>query len=166
MGSGKTTAGKALAPLFKTRCIDLDEYLEKKEGRSIQQIFESEGEEKFRELETLYLQELLKLKEPHVFSLGGGTVCFYDNLEKIKSVGLLIYIDLPVEVLATRIKESSNSRPLLKELSKEDLIKNINEILAVRKKFYDQAHFPVNGLNLSPQLLKQKISAFTENTRT
>lgn len=165
MGSGKSTAGKALAPLLKTRCIDLDDYLEKKEGRSIPEIFESEGEEKFRELEKKYLSELLKLKDPHIISLGGGTVCFYDNLEKIKSHGLLIYIDLPIEVLATRIQESSFTRPLLKELSTEELIQNIREILSERKKYYEQAHMTVNGLILTPQLLKQKISAYFENTR-
>src|SRR6478609_8138637 len=160
MGSGKSTAGKALAVLLKTRCIDLDDYLEKKEGRSIPEIFESEGEEKFRELEKKYLSELLKLKDPHIISLGGGTVCFFDNLEKIKVKGILIYIDLPIEVLAQRIKESKFTRPLLKELSTEDLIKNIQEILAERKKDYEKAHITVNGLILTPQLLKQKISAY------
>ncbi len=166
MGSGKSTAGKALATLLKTRCIDLDEYLEKKEGRTIPEIFESEGEVIFRELEKKYLSELLKLKEPHIISLGGGTVCFYDNLENIKTKGLLIYIELPVEILADRIKESKFTRPLLKELSTEALIKNITEILTERKKFYEQAHITVNGLILTPQLLKQKISAYSENTRT
>jgi shikimate kinase len=164
MGSGKSTAGKALATLLKTRCIDLDDYLEKKEGRSIPEIFESEGEEKFRESEKKYLTELLKLKDPHIISLGGGTVCFYDNLEKIKNKGILIYIDLPIEILAERIQESKFTRPLLKELSTEDLIKNIREILTERKKDYEQAHITVNGLLLTPQLLKQKISAYSENT--
>lgn len=164
MGSGKSTVGKALAPILKTRCIDLDDYLEKKEGRTIPEIFESEGEEKFREIEKNCLTELLKLKDPHIISLGGGTVCFFDNLEKIKAKGLLIYIDLPVEVLADRIKESKLTRPLIKELSTEELIKNITEILSLRKKHYEQAHITVNGLILSPQLLKQKISAYSQNT--
>lgn len=164
MGSGKSTAGKALATLLKTRCIDLDDYLEKKEGRTIPEIFESEGEEIFREIEKKCLTDLLKLKDPHVISLGGGTVCFYDNLELIKSSGILVYIDLPIEVLANRIKESKLTRPLLKELSTEDLTKNITEILTVRKKYYEQAHITVNGLILSPQFLKQKISAYSQNT--
>jgi shikimate kinase len=166
MGSGKSTAGKALAPLLKTRCIDLDDYLEKKEGCTIPEIFESEGEEKFREIEKICLADLLKLKDPTVISLGGGTICFHNNLEKIKSKGILIYIYLPVEVLANRIKESTLTRPLLKELSTEALLLNITEILTERKKFYEQAHITVNGLILTPQLLKQKISAYSENTRT
>lgn len=159
MGSGKTTAGKKLAPILKTRFIDLDEYIEKKENRSIPTIFEEEGEAKFREIETRCLGEVIKLKEPHVISLGGGTVCFNSNLETIKEKGLLIYIELPVEELAKRIKESKATRPLLKTLSDEELIKNINEILHERKKHYEQAHVIINGLNLTPQLLQQKILA-------
>src|SRR3954463_4718303 len=76
MGSGKTTAGAKLATLLKTRFIDLDSYLEKRENRTIPQIFETDGESTFRDLETKYLLEILRLKEPHVISLGGGTVCF------------------------------------------------------------------------------------------
>lgn len=166
MGSGKSTAGKALAPLVKTRFFDLDDYLEKKEGRSIPEIFEEEGEEKFRELEKKYLHELLKLKDPHVISLGGGTICFFDNLDAVKKSGQLIYIDLPVDVLVSRIQESSTTRPLLKDLSAEELTKNINEILSVRKSFYEQAHITVNGLLLSPQLIQQKLLGFAkENTK-
>jgi len=165
MGSGKTTAGKLLAPLLKTRFIDLDEYLEKKENRGIPEIFEAEGEAKFRELETKYLSEILKLKDPHVISLGGGTVCFNTNLEVIKKNGILCYIELPAPALAERIKESKTTRPLLKNLSTEELIKNIEEILSVRKQFYEQAHISVNGLNLTPQLIRQKLIGFVkENT--
>lgn len=165
MGSGKSTAGKKLATLLKTRFIDLDAYLEKRDNRTIEEIFEEEGEEKFRELETKYLKEVIRLKEPHVISLGGGTVCFNDNLETIKNNGLLIYIQLPVAVLADRIKQSTTSRPLLKSLSEEELIKNISDILENRKGFYEQAHITVNGLNLTPQLIQQKILGFSkENT--
>ena len=165
MGSGKTTAGKTLATLLKTRFIDLDEYLEKRENRTIPEIFEEEGESKFREIETNCLAEILKLKDPHVISLGGGTVCFNDNLETIKKNGQLVYIELPVDVLASRIKESKFTRPLLKNLSTEELVKNIEEILSARKKFYEQAHIIVNGLNLTPQLIQQKLrGSVKENT--
>jgi shikimate kinase len=157
MGSGKTTAGKKLATLLKTRFIDLDDYIEKRENRTIPAIFEEEGEAKFREVEKNYLAEILRLKDPHVISLGGGTVCFNNNLETVKKNGHLIYIELPVAVLADRIKQSKLTRPLLKNLSARELIKNIEEILAERRKFYEQAHIIVNGLNLTPQLLRQKL---------
>jgi len=162
MGSGKTTAGKTLAPLLKTRFIDLDEYIEKKSKRSIPEIFEEEGEAKFREIETACLNELLKFKDPHVFSLGGGTVCFNANLEAIKKNGALIYIELPVPALVTRISESKDTRPLLKNLSPEDLSTHISEILSEREKFYKQAHITVNGLNLTPQLIQQKLIGFQQ----
>jgi len=166
MGSGKTTAGKSLATLLKTRFIDLDEYLEKKEARTIPEIFEQEGEEKFRELEKKYLSEILKLKDPHVISLGGGTICFFDNLETVKKNGQLVYIDLAVSIIADRIKESNFTRPLLKNLSTEELTKNIEEILTVRKPFYEQAHIIVNGLNLTPNLIQQKLlGSVKENTK-
>jgi shikimate kinase len=157
MGSGKTTAGKKLAPLFKTRFIDLDDYIEKRENRTIPAIFEEEGEAGFRKIETNCLAEILRLKEPHVISLGGGTVCFNSNLEVIKQNGILIYIELPVSVLADRIQQSKTTRPLLKSLSRTELLKNIEEILGERKKFYEQAHILVNGINLTPQLIYQKI---------
>lgn len=165
MGSGKTTAGKALAVILKTRFIDLDEYLEKKENRTIPEIFEEEGEATFRDIETKCLNDILKLKDPHIISLGGGTVCFNTNLELIKKNGILLYIELPVNVLADRIKESKTTRPLLKDLSTEELIKNIEEILSARKQFYEQAHIIVNGLNLTPQLIQQKLLGYVkENT--
>ncbi len=159
MGSGKTTAGQKLASLLKTRFIDLDAFLEKRENRTIEQIFAEEGEKKFREIETTCLKEIIRLKDPHVFSLGGGTVCFNQNLELVKENGILIYIQLHVPVLADRIIQSKTTRPLLKNLSTEDLYTNISEILEVRKEFYEQAHITVNGLNLTPQLLQQKILA-------
>jgi shikimate kinase len=162
MGSGKTTAGKKLATLLKTRFIDLDDYIEKRENRTIPVIFEEEGEAKFREVETNCLAEILRLKDPHVISLGGGTVCFNNNLETIKNKGHLIYIELPVAVLADRIKQSKHTRPLLKDLSTPELIKNIEEILTERNFFYEQAHITVNGLNLTPQLLQQKLIGSTQ----
>lgn len=157
MASGKTTAGKKLASLFKTRFIDLDAYIEKKENRSIPAIFDEEGETGFRNIETHFLKEILSLKGPRVISLGGGTICFNSSLEAVKQNGLLIYLELPAAVLADRIQQSRSSRPLLKNLSRPDLLRKIEEILGERKKFYEQAHITINGLNLTPQLLYQKI---------
>jgi len=160
MGCGKSTAGAKLAPILKTRFFDLDVYLEKKENKSIPEIFEEQGEQAFRELEKKYLLELLQFKEQHVIALGGGTVCFGKNLELVKNNGTLIYIELPVAVLADRIQQSKTSRPLLKNLSSEELIKNIEAILSERKKYYEQAHITVNGLNLTAQHLQQKLLAY------
>ncbi len=157
MGSGKSTAGQKLAAMLKVNFIDLDAYIEKKEKADIPTIFEQKGEAGFRTIESDCLDEILRLNKASVISLGGGTVCFHSNLEKIKEKGLLIYIQLTPVVLAERIRKSKTTRPLLKNLSEEELLKNIEEILSERGKYYTQAQITVNGLNLSPQLLNQKI---------
>jgi shikimate kinase len=162
MGSGKTTIGKKLANHLKREFIDLDRYIEKKENMSIPLIFEQKGENKFREIESNSLEEVLKLKGPRVIALGGGTVCFHSNLEHIKKSGILLYIELPAAVLADRITNSKTIRPILKNLQGIELINSVENLLNTRKKFYEQSHITVNGLNLTPQLLHQKILGFTK----
>lgn len=157
MGSGKSTAGKKLASLLKAGFIDLDAYIEKKEGRSIPAIFEKEGEKKFREIETLCLREVLDLKEPHVIALGGGTICSSTNLEAVRQKGLLVYLELTPAALAERIRQSRNTRPLLKDLAGDGLLRHIETLLQERKKFYEQAHVIINGLNATPQIIYSKI---------
>jgi shikimate kinase len=159
MGSGKTTAGKKLASALRVPFIDLDDYIEKKERRSIAEIFEQDGEKKFREIETGYLTEVIHLPEPHVVSLGGGTICFHNNLERVKQQGKLIYLELSPAALADRIRHSNNPRPLLKDLEPDELIKTIETLLKVRQRYYGQADIIINGLNLTTQHVLQKLFA-------
>lgn len=162
MGSGKTTQGKKLASLLKFNFIDLDQYITEKENKSIEYIFESEGESAFREKETSYLKDIFRIPEPSVISLGGGTICFNDNLNLIKENGLLIYIELPVNVLTDRLTRAKRKRPLLKGVSRETIPQKIKELLDLRLVYYKQAHLTVNGLNLTPKLLHEKIIEFTK----
>lgn len=164
MGSGKTTIGKKLASAMNVQFIDLDHYIEEKEKMSVAEIFEKKGESIFRETETHYLEELLERSEPLVVGLGGGTVCFNSNLEKIKKKGTLVYIQLPPKALAERISQSKTERPLVKGLNKEKLLLFVEQKLNERKNFYESAHIIVNGLNLNPQALYQSIvSPLTKN---
>lgn len=158
MGSGKTTAGKKLAKLLKINFIDLDNYIEQKEKLSVQSLFENFGEPAFRKMEQVSLNELLKLKSKAVIALGGGTICYNDNLQKIKKIGLLIYIDLPPIALAQRLEKSKVKRPLLKNLKGEELVKFVTDKLEERKSYYVQSHITISGISLTPQLLQQKIS--------
>lgn len=112
MGSGKSHVGKQIAAQMGCLFMDLDDYLEQQEGRSISDIFAIEGEATFRKLEQKYLMELSQLKDV-VIATGGGTPCFFDNLEQMKQVGLTIYLKTPVDILVERLRAETAHRPLL-----------------------------------------------------
>jgi shikimate kinase len=157
MGSGKSTLGKKLAALLGRPFIDLDKAIEKKEHTSISSIFENEGESAFREKETACLKEVVATDKISVIALGGGTVCFGTNLQWIKAHGLLVYLELPAAVLADRIANSKQERPLLKHIPGHALLETIQLRLEQRKPFYIQAHLSVNAINLTPQQLQHAI---------
>jgi shikimate kinase len=160
MGSGKTTLGKETAPLLNLNFIDLDDYIEQQEKKSVSAIFDKQGEASFRLIEAQYLAEVVKITTATLISLGGGTICFENNLTLIKKSGLLIYLELSAQDLAKRLVEGKNQRPLLKNVSEIDLPKIIEEKLEQRKKFYHQAHITLNGLNLTPKHLSHSIIEF------
>lgn len=162
MGSGKTTLGKKLASLNSMAFTDLDVFIEQQEQQSIPEIFEREGETTFRKKETLWLTEILKRETPEVIALGGGAVCFNDNLEKLKLRGLLIYLEMPVTALADRLMGAKDTRPLIKGRTTEEITQTIKELLDQRSGYYRQAHLTVNALNLNAKLLQQHILEFTK----
>ncbi len=162
MGSGKSLAGRKMAALAGLAFIDLDVYIERQTHKSVQQIFDNSGERAFRAMESEALTQVLALP-PAVIALGGGTVCFNNNLQLAKQAGCLVYIQLPALALANRLKKSKNKRPLLKNTAEEELPKKIESLLAERKKFYEQAHITVNGLNLTPQSLYNQVLEFQKS---
>ncbi len=165
MGSGKSTNGKKLSRILKLPFADLDLYIQNKEHKTVQFIFENEGEEEFRKLETKYLNELIQLPESHVISLGGGTVCFNKNINLIKKSGLLIYLEMTAADLAERLLKSKQKRPLLKNYNSETLITFVEEKLAERNVFYCQAQIIVKGSNITHLQLHNAILEYkTKNS--
>lgn len=160
MGCGKTTLGSKLARSLKLSFIDLDQYIEKKEKISIQSIFENFGERAFRKIEQACLQEILNKEKNTVIALGGGTICFEDNLKRIKNSGYLIYIEMPAATLAQRLENSKIKRPLLKERKGQALIDFINEKLAEREQYYQSADIKISGINLTPHRLEHALSEY------
>ena len=160
MGSGKSTQGKKLASLLRMRFVDLDSYIQKQEDKLIQSIFDDEGELHFRNLETKYLKELIEDKNDKVFSLGGGSVCFNNNIELIKKNGILIYIEMPTAALAERLNKSRKSRPLIKNLAAAELLSYVETKLAEREKYYLESHLKINGIDLKSEKLKELILTY------
>ncbi len=142
MGSGKSTIGHSLSKINELPFIDLDEYIESKEGLSIPQIFSTKGEIYFRKQESFYLKGLLNSSDSFVLSLGGGTPCYANNMESITSFKDVhsFYLQLNISNLVTRLKEAKQQRPLISELSDNQLTEYIAKHLFERRDFYQQAN--------------------------
>lgn len=138
MGSGKTTVGKKLAAYLSLSFIDLDHFIEGKYMKTIPQLFEEFGEEKFRKIESVALQEVTAFEDV-VVSTGGGTPCFYDNMEVMNNSGVTVYIEADAEELTNRLMASKGVRPLIKGKSREELLPFVAEHLAERDHFYNEA---------------------------
>ena len=147
MGSGKSTFGKKLAKEISLPFIDLDKEIEKKAKCSISEIFKYLGEESFRDMESELLKSFEHL-EGFVMATGGGTPCFFNNIEYINSIGTSIYIQLDSKSIFNRLSNAKNIRPTIKDKKEDDLMKFIEETFMERKSIYEQAHLTVNGLNI------------------
>ncbi|MBR5848566.1 MAG: shikimate kinase [Bacteroidaceae bacterium] len=140
MGSGKTTLGRALAKSLGLTFIDLDNYIELRHCKSINQIFAERGEEGFRTIERNLLHEVCEFEDV-IISAGGGTPCFFDNIDYMNAQGTTIYLQVPHERLLTRLKIAKSRRPLLKDKSDEEISSFINEKMQQREPFYLKADY-------------------------
>ena len=139
MGSGKTHWGKQLAKQLQIPFFDLDEVIEGKEKRSITQIFAECGEESFRMKEKETLEQLIDDYPSIVLSTGGGTPCFFNNIERMKKYGVVVWFNTHVEVLLTRLMKEKATRPLLKKIADDDMRSYIIRKLNERRMYYEQA---------------------------
>ena len=159
MGCGKTTFGKKLAKEIGWDYIDLDNYIEMKEGKSIPTIFKENGETYFRNLETKFLNELIALNSC-VISCGGGTPCFNDNMNQIIEKGASVYMKLSPIILSERLKSEKSKRPLIAEMSDAKMIEFIQEKLKERVKFYERAKFTFDAQVESEETFINRINHF------
>lgn len=138
MGVGKTTIGKLLSKELGVEFIDLDRYIENRYRKTIAQIFEQKGENGFRKIEHEMLREVATFQNV-LISTGGGTPCFYDNMEMMNKQGITVYIKASVKELSARLLASKNVRPLIRDKTPQELKEFITQHLAERNVYYSQA---------------------------
>lgn len=144
MGSGKSTLGKKLAKKLNCRFIDSDMEIEALERMPVAEIFETKGEDYFRQCEKELLHSI-RSESQFVLSTGGGMPCFGDNMEKIKTLGTTFYLYLSPKELTKRIRNAKTVRPLAQNKSEEELLIYIEKLLASRGFFYSQADYTLKG---------------------
>ncbi len=153
MGSGKTTVGKALSKETGMMFYDLDWYIESRMRKTVSQIFAEKGEEGFRKIEYNMLHEVAEFEDV-IISCGGGTPCFFDNMEYLNQQGDVIYLKATPETLYKHLLMAKVERPLLKDKTPEELIAYITEHLKERAPYYEKAHYTldVNVLDNSDKI--------------
>lgn len=138
MGAGKTTIGKALAREMKLDFYDLDWYIEDRFRKKIPEIFQEKGEQGFREMERNMLREVGEF-ENVIISCGGGTPCFFDNMDFMNQQGETIFLNATPIALKEHLLMGKSQRPLIQGKSPEELVEFIKESLTGRMPFYTKA---------------------------
>lgn len=138
MGCGKSTLGRALRVTSGLEFIDLDHYIENRFHQTISEIFAERGEAGFRRLERAMLEEVSGFSDT-IIACGGGTPCFFDNMELMNNRGLTVWLNTPIERLYERLQRNRSKRPILANKSDSELMDFIEKALQERTPFYSKA---------------------------
>lgn len=157
MGAGKSSIGKLLAKQLGQSFIDLDEFIEEKEERSIEDIFKLKGVEYFREVERKALLEVCNQRADAIVATGGGTPCFFDNIEVMKSSGVTIYLKANNTILLARLQEDAHTRPLLSHQTNDEMLETLDSLFLRRKNFYEKAELILNTEKKSFESIAEEI---------
>ena len=157
MGSGKTLVSKELSVLNNFKIFDLDTEISKQNNRSITEIFKEKGEIFFRKTEKEVLEKILSSEKNIILSLGGGTPCYYNNIDSINEKTISVFLKTDVKTLAQRLSSEKDKRPLIQNISNEDLPEFIAKHLFERNPFYNQAKITINTDNLSAREIAEEI---------
>ncbi|MBC7851392.1 MAG: shikimate kinase [Chitinophagaceae bacterium] len=157
MGSGKTHWGGLVADRLKLPFQDLDTIIVEAEGQSIADIFQEKGEEHFRLQERDILRDIIHKHPSLVLSCGGGTPCFFNNIDLMKKEGTVVWLNSSIEALTERLQREKAHRPLIKDISDEELRSFILKKMNDRRLYYEQADVHVEEASADIDSLLQQI---------
>ncbi len=163
-GSGKTTLGKELSKALQWPFVDLDLEIESQAGKKIKEIFSGQGEDRFREQESSELKKWCAAPTGFIMATGGGTPCFFDNMEWISRSGKSIFLDVPVREIVKRMERASLlERPLLGSLPRDEVQGKIERMLIERIDFYQRATITVSGESITAEEIISKLNVRRES---
>jgi shikimate kinase len=163
MGSGKSYIGKKLSERMSMPFSDLDDIIEKGEDTKISAIFETSGEKQFRLLEKKYLHTYAMIDHA-LIATGGGTPCFFDNMEWMNKHGVTIYLKASSKLLAQRLLAERSHRPLLSNLNDQSLLDFIRIKLEERASYYEQASVIVEQTKNDETIIEELYQNFSSIT--
>lgn len=154
MGSGKSTVGRHVAALTGMQFIDLDSYIENRYRATVRELFARYGEDGFRTREQAMLHEAGEFEDV-IVACGGGTPCFFDNMEWMNAHGTTVLLDVSIDRLHERLLRGRHKRPLIADKTDEELREFIVEALAARMPHYTKAALRFKAENLDNEQEKE-----------
>ncbi|MDO4758407.1 MAG: shikimate kinase [Rikenellaceae bacterium] len=163
MGCGKSTIGRKLALRLGGRMVDTDKLIEEREGATVFDIFQYEGEERFREIEREVLQQVMADEGVAVISTGGGLPAWRDNMELMNAGGRTVYLKRSAENIASRLSPfGRQKRPRLRGLNDEELVRFMRSDMAARDPYYSRAIQTIACEGMSDDEIIQAIVRFND----
>ncbi len=157
MGSGKSHIAKLLSDRLGIKLIDLDKEISKKNKMTIAEMFQKKGEIFFRRQERALLEEIVATEDSCILSLGGGTPAYYNNMELINQNSESIFLRTSVKNLTERLLKQKHKRPLIANISDQDLPEFIAKHLFERNIFYNKAKYTVNTDDKTPEMIVEEL---------
>lgn len=161
-GSGKTTFGKRLAKALGFTFKDLDVLITDHEKKPVTDIFAQQGETYFRQLESRMLKETLSCTRT-IIATGGGTPCFFDNMDWMNTQGVTIFLDVSIPELVQRlttVTKAQQKRPLFADKTPKELLESLQAMHTRRLPYYEQAQIRLVSAEIKPDkampVLKEK----------
>lgn len=149
MGAGKSYWGKQLSEHLNLPYFDLDEVIVEREGMPVADIFAEKGESYFRQREEALLKELTADHDTFLIACGGGTPCFSDSMDFMNENGLTVWLNPSIPVIVERLQRKQAKRPLIQDLSKDELASYTEKKLMERQPFYEQSQIIINDDEIS-----------------